>query len=106
MSNAPAYTALLAFRSCGTLRPAPFWNLTVAVCPGRVSEWPSHAWPADTEIPSLADREHALAALGFTITRGEEWRWTEDVCTYHGDQLTHVTLLAAVTVQPLGGGAG
>ena len=106
MNDTLSYTALLALRTCGTLLPAPAWRLTVAICPGRASDWPTHAWPKTVDIPTPPERAEALEELGFALAPGDDWRWTEAGCGLHGDGRTHVKLLATVPVRPFGGGLG
>ncbi|KAB8171120.1 hypothetical protein FH609_000435 [Streptomyces sp. 3MP-14] len=104
MSNAPTHTALFGLRCCGALFPEPTWNLTVATCPGQVSDWPTHTWSGAADTPTLPERDEALASLGFAVVPGEEWSWTEAMCGFRPDGPPHVRLFAAVPVRPLGGG--
>ncbi|MFI7272640.1 DUF6303 family protein [Streptomyces sp. NPDC049879] len=105
MNNTPKFTAVLSSRCAtpGTLPADARWTLTVAICPGRVSTWPSTAWPGGRHTPTVAERATRLAEFGFGIAPDDEWTWTEDVCGVHDDASPHVTLLAAVPVQRHGG---
>lgn len=54
------------------------WYVWVAV--SGVTHWPKYAWPsAHDRIPTLAERDKALAALGYhRTTKGWDWAEYED----------------------------
>jgi hypothetical protein len=67
-------------------------------------DWPEYPWPDTAAVPTPAQRSAALAELGYRPAPGAEWEWTEGAPEATPTrQVTAVTLLAAVTVQPIGG---
>ncbi|MEV6727278.1 DUF6303 family protein [Streptomyces sp. NPDC051364] len=102
------FGAQLSLRCCGTTAPertaGPCWQLYVAMT-GLVSEWPTFTWPASTVIPTLYQRQAALAYLGFVLAEGAEWEWTEDTGPDYHPHPVRVLLLGAVKVRPLENGA-
>ncbi|WP_405838394.1 DUF6303 family protein [Streptomyces platensis] len=67
------------------------------------TEWPEHDWGRSSPVPTLAERERALAALGYEVPEGAIWEWQEYTET-PDDPASAVRLLAAVTVRKSGGG--
>ncbi|MFC9243290.1 DUF6303 family protein [Streptomyces sp. NPDC057136] len=106
--NGRTLRARLGLRCCGTTAPqrttGPCWQMFVAMT-GRVSDWPVHTWPTSTEIPSINEREAALASLGFVLVDGAEWEWTEDTGPEYHPHPVRVSLIAAAEVRPSDGGA-
>ncbi|MFD9572905.1 DUF6303 family protein [Streptomyces sp. NPDC059982] len=102
------FGAQLALRCCDITTPdgtaGPCWQLYVAQT-GLVSEWPTFTWPTSTQIPNIMARQAALAYLGFTLAEGAEWEWTEHTGPDYHPHPAWVSLLGAVKVRPLGGGA-
>ncbi len=78
------------------------WHLYVPLLNVPVSLWPAHEWPPATPVPTLAERERVLDALGYSIPAQDEWSWTED-SDIPGDPATRVRLIATVTVRPVAG---
>ncbi|GAA2929354.1 DUF6303 family protein [Streptomyces enissocaesilis] len=79
------------------------WKLYVPTL-GPVSTWPTYRWEGQHRrhvIPSPAEREQALAELGYQVAPGAEWRWIEDEGPdYHG-HAPQVLLIGAIDVTPL-----
>lgn len=98
--------ARLGLRCCGTTAPqrttGPCWQLYVAVA-GPVRDWPVHTWPTSAEVPSIENRETALASLGFVLVDGTEWEWAEDTGPEYHPHPVRVSLSAGAEVQPLNG---
>ncbi len=99
--------AQLSLRCCGTTYPrptaGPCWQVYV-VMTGLVSEWPTYTWPPSLEIPTPAQREAALAELGYTLADGAGWQWSEDTGPEYHDHPARIALLASADVEPLGNG--
>ncbi|MGW2186607.1 DUF6303 family protein [Streptomyces sp. NPDC001719] len=102
--------AILSRLCCDRSKPgkrwaaAARWRVFVSL-PGLVSDWPEHGWPASRRhvIPTVADRDEALALLGWQVEPGATWEWSEDPqsdCHGHPEV---VQLLASVRVVPLAG---
>ncbi|WP_405959197.1 DUF6303 family protein [Streptomyces sp. NBC_00868] len=102
------FGAQLSLRCCGTSAPertgGPCWQLYVAMT-GLVSEWPTFTWPTSAVIPTVDQRQAALAYLGFTLAEGAEWEWTEHTGPDYHSHPVRVLLLGAVKVRPLPEGA-
>ncbi|MFF1343645.1 DUF6303 family protein [Streptomyces sp. NPDC058290] len=79
------------------------WRLYVVLM--GVSKWPEHRWPGAASVPTLAERVHALAALGYEIVPEGRWEWLED-CTDPLDARSPVLLIASVPVRRPCVGAG
>ncbi|MFJ4429081.1 DUF6303 family protein [Streptomyces bobili] len=63
------------------------WHLYVVMgC--RVYGWPETTFPAAAGIPAEADRDAALARLGYQVDDTTGWTWINDI-------------LASVAVRPL-----
>ncbi|MFF9055370.1 DUF6303 family protein [Streptomyces erythrochromogenes] len=77
------------------------WRLFVAL-PGRVTHWRTHYFTGPT-VPSVQERSRALTALGFALTDGTAWSWTEDHERVD-DPSSPVILIAHVPVVPVVGG--
>ncbi|MEU8856944.1 DUF6303 family protein [Streptomyces sp. NPDC048556] len=80
------------------------WCLYVVLMSVPVSQWPEHSFGRTVQVPTMAERSQALAALGFVFTDGAEWEWTEYSET-PDDDTSPVRLLASVQVRSLDGGA-
>jgi hypothetical protein len=79
------------------------WQLFV-VLDGPAATWPEHVWPDDHPTPTPAARLAALAGLGYRPVPGAEWEWTENAPeAIPVREVRTVRLLAAVTVEPIGG---
>ncbi|MEE1755628.1 DUF6303 family protein [Streptomyces sp. SP18CS02] len=74
------------------------WHLYVAL-PNTSRMWPEWEWPRGIPTPTLAERDEALAALGYEVVPGAEWDWCED----SDGPGSPVRLLAAVAVRRAGG---
>lgn len=73
------------------------WLLYVALLGVPVSQWPE----ADLgcgEVPSVRERSRALNALGYTLTDGSEWQWTE-ASVWPDDPASAVRLIASIEVR-------
>lgn len=79
------------------------WKVYVPLV-GRVDEWPTYRWQGARRrhiIPTLTERETALAELGYRLAPDAEWRWVEDTGPdYHG-HAPQVILIGAIDVVPL-----
>ncbi|MFD7857327.1 DUF6303 family protein [Streptomyces microflavus] len=78
------------------------WVLYVALMGGGVSQWPEHDF-GPGGVPTLAERSGALTGLGFVLTGGAEWEWTEYL-ERPDDDTSPVRLLASVQVCSRDGG--
>ncbi len=52
------------------------------------------------EIPTLAAREEVLSGLGYEVTEGACWEWTEDRAD-PDDPSSRVWLVASLAVRPV-----
>ncbi|WP_405999833.1 DUF6303 family protein [Streptomyces sp. NBC_00829] len=77
------------------------WHLYV-VLPDTGGVWPQLVWPAGASAPTLAERDEALAALGYEIVPGAAWQWCETSDTPDDPSAT-VWLYASVTVRLVAG---
>lgn len=61
----------------------PRWCLFVPF--DSAALWPHHDWAPSRPVPTVRQRENALAELGYQPISGAEWRWTEDTegCCAH-----------------------
>ncbi|MFF6808874.1 DUF6303 family protein [Streptomyces sp. NPDC012403] len=78
------------------------WRLYVVLF--GETDWPTFRWERTGPVPTVAERRHALAALGYEVAPGAVWSWTEDHRDPDDDS-TPVALIAAVTVRGWDGGA-
>lgn len=76
------------------------WRLYVVLL-NTWDQWPGMEWSRTAPVPTLAERERALAGLGYEIAPGAEWEWCEDTETPE-DSASPVLLIAAATVQCVG----
>ncbi|MEV4974877.1 DUF6303 family protein [Streptomyces scopuliridis] len=76
------------------------WHAYVVLLSVPVSLWPEYDWCRDTPVPTVTERAQVLAALGYEVTPGAEWVWTED-SDVHGDPSSPVRLIATITVQTM-----
>ncbi|MEV0962482.1 DUF6303 family protein [Streptomyces sp. NPDC059017] len=79
------------------------WRLYVVLF--GETEWPECRWSSG-QVPTVAERRAALAALGYEPLPHTEWRWIED-SAIPGDDSTAVLLIASTDVRelPAGGAA-
>ncbi|MEU1490350.1 DUF6303 family protein [Streptomyces sp. NPDC005775] len=80
------------------------WCLYVALMNAPGSQWPDHYFGRSAQVPTVAERSRALAALGFVFAGDAEWEWTEYSET-PDDDTSQVRLLASVRVRSRDGGA-
>ncbi|MFH8368870.1 DUF6303 family protein [Streptomyces sp. NPDC018031] len=66
-------------------------------------EWPEFRWPRTAPVPTTAERQEALAALGYESVPGSKWVWIED-CATPGDDRSAVWLIARIDVRELPAG--
>jgi len=78
------------------------WYLFVRPLDGPFTEWPEYRWEDGDGIPAPVQRRAALAHLGYQTAPGAEWEWTE--INPDCQEELPVALLAAVNVEPVGGG--
>lgn len=78
------------------------WRLYVVLY--GETEWPTVRWDGPRPVPTVAERRHALAGLGYEVAPGTQWSWTEDSRDPEDDS-TPVLLIAAVGVREREGGA-
>ncbi|MCX4478706.1 DUF6303 family protein [Streptomyces cellulosae] len=78
------------------------WRLYVVLY--GETEWPTFRWERTGPVPTVAERRRALAALGYEVSPGALWSWTED-SRDPDDDSTAVVLIAAVAVRGQDGGA-
>ncbi|WP_411130500.1 DUF6303 family protein [Streptomyces sp. x-19] len=76
------------------------WEIYVVTDSPYPWDWPTHKFGASAAIPTLAQRDTALAALGYEADTSAEWEWQELPTGY----MDSVELLAALDVQPAGTG--
>jgi uncharacterized protein DUF6303 len=86
---APTYTAQMSQR-------AGRWRVYVVVF--GETWWPESDFAYGQQVPTRAERSRALNALGYALTDGAEWRWTED-SHEPGNPSSAVVLIAAATVE-------
>ncbi|WP_406302133.1 DUF6303 family protein [Streptomyces sp. NBC_00885] len=73
------------------------WRLYVVLLGVPVSQWPERAF-GSAVVPTVQERSRALNALGYALTDGAQWEWTEDSET-PDDPSSAVLLIASVTVR-------
>ncbi|WP_107428628.1 DUF6303 family protein [Streptomyces kebangsaanensis] len=81
------------------------WELYLVVF-NSSDPWPAYTWPVSRrhQVPTVAERTEALAALGYAPAPDSEWEWQEsDTPPYHGHP-TAVSLIAGISIVPLEGG--
>lgn len=83
--------------------PKPFrpgWVLFVTT-QGSAQDWPDFCWPEDRiEAPTIAERNRALAKLGFAYAECHRvWSWEEDSPDVVGEDAP-VQLIAVACVRP------
>ncbi|MFJ3173055.1 DUF6303 family protein [Streptomyces roseus] len=77
------------------------WSVFVALL--GEPDWPSLSFTG-TAAPTVEERSRALTLLGYAVTDGVEWSWTE--ASERLDEPTSaVVLIAKMPVAPLVGGA-
>ncbi|MET9418970.1 DUF6303 family protein [Streptomyces klenkii] len=86
------FKAQMANRSSG------HWHLYVALMGVPVSWWPEADWGRSAPVPTLVERERALAELGYEVAPGCCWEWIED-SDDPDDPSSPVLLIAAVDVR-------
>ncbi|MGY4907109.1 DUF6303 family protein [Streptomyces sp. 900116325] len=74
------------------------WHLYVPLM-NAATVWPEYDWARRSTVPTLAEREQALSALGYESAPDGEWTWVEDSDT-PGDPTSPVRLIAAATIRP------
>jgi hypothetical protein len=87
---AAAFTAQMA-------RRRGRWRLYVVLLNTCVA-WPERDLGGSTVVPTVQERSRALNALGYALTDGARWEWTEDSET-PDDPSSAVLLIASVTVR-------
>ncbi|MFB7179028.1 DUF6303 family protein [Streptomyces sp. NPDC056257] len=106
--NKQIFGAQMSLRCCGTTAPTrtagPCWQVYVTQW-GLVGEWPTFTWPTSAVIPTVEQRQAALAVLGFTLVEDAEWEWTEHAGPDYHPHPVRVLLLAGVKVRVLDEGA-
>ncbi|MEV7613959.1 DUF6303 family protein [Streptomyces sp. NPDC089799] len=78
------------------------WHLFVVLM--GETRWPSYDWPVGSPIPTQAERDQALADLGYEVEPGADWSWVEGEPDECWD--TSVLLMATAAVRPNGSGGG
>ncbi|MBZ4322478.1 DUF6303 family protein [Streptomyces huiliensis] len=75
------------------------WRLFVACLDGS-TDWPEHQWPVSRRhvIPTVAEREKALTALGWAAAPDARWQWEEDETSAEHGHPVRVHLIAAIPV--------
>ncbi|MFF3321051.1 DUF6303 family protein [Streptomyces sp. NPDC002889] len=53
------------------------WRLYVVLLNTR-APWPQRDLGGSTVVPTVQERSRALNALGYALTDGARWEWTED----------------------------
>lgn len=76
------------------------WHVYVVLLGTPVSQWPEHDWHRAAPAPTLAERERALAGMGYEIPPGAEWEWCESSLDPESSA-SPVTLIGTVTVCPV-----
>ncbi|MEU3465963.1 DUF6303 family protein [Streptomyces sp. NPDC006733] len=74
------------------------WHLYVVLM--DATEWPEYDWQRAAPSPTVAEREQALAELGYVIAARAIWGWSEDlqICD---DPTSPSLLLASISVRPI-----
>ncbi|MET8116906.1 DUF6303 family protein [Streptomyces prasinus] len=75
------------------------WRLYVVLFNTPV--WPQRDLGGSTVVPTVQERSRALHALGYALTDGARWQWTEDSET-PDDPTSAVLLIASVMVREAG----
>ncbi len=73
------------------------WRLYVALLDGQ-SQWPEQDLGRGSAVPTVQRRSRALAALGYVLTDGADWEWTEESVIL-GDPSSAVWLIASAAVR-------
>jgi hypothetical protein len=79
------------------------WELYLVVY-NSADSWPSHQWPVARrhQVPTIAERNDALARLGYALAPYAEWDWQEsETPDYHGHPST-LSFLGTISIVPLG----
>ncbi|MFE5557604.1 DUF6303 family protein [Streptomyces sp. NPDC056544] len=77
------------------------WSVFVALL--GEPNWPRHCFTG-TAAPTVEERSRALTMLGYAVTDGIEWSWTEDRERLD-EPASAVVLIAKMPVSPVVGGA-
>ncbi|MEU6005906.1 DUF6303 family protein [Streptomyces sp. NPDC047453] len=75
------------------------WRLYVVLF--NTPTWPERDLGGGAAVPTVQQRSRALHALGYALTDGAGWEWTEDSET-PDDPTSAVLLIASVTVREAG----
>ncbi|KQX32213.1 hypothetical protein ASD97_37400 [Streptomyces sp. Root63] len=70
-------------------------------------EWPVHSFDRVTPVPTVPERVAALAALGYAVRGGIEWKWDATPAPRRRlfARISVRPLTAPVVVPPVGGAA-
>ncbi len=82
------------------------WKLYV-VTGYEPREWPVHSFDRVTPVPDVPERVAALAALGYVVRGGIEWKWDATPAPRRRlfAKISVRPLTAPVAVPPVGGAA-
>lgn len=85
---------------------AAHWELYVVLY-NTTDPWPSHKWTGGRRahiVPTVAERDAALAELGYERLPGADWEWQETETPDHHGHQPRVSFLGTVNVRPIQAG--